>query len=55
MTPGSPGTRIARWHTRIRGAWLIQVNDTPVASIADAKMIFARLSVPPLHPIFLTP
>ena len=44
MTPGTPGVRIARWQTRIRGAWLIQVDGIPVTSISDAKAVFTRLS-----------
>jgi hypothetical protein len=32
------------WRTRLRGAWLIQINNTPVASINDAKTAFANLS-----------
>ncbi len=44
MAPGTPGARIARWWTRIRGAWLIQVDGTPVTSISDAKSVFTRLS-----------
>ena len=45
MAPGTPGARIARWRTRIRGAWLIQVDDTPVTSISEAKAVFTRLSL----------
>ena len=44
MAPGTPGTRIARWQTRIHGAWLIQIDGTPVTSISDAKAVFTRLS-----------
>ena len=44
MAPGTPGARIARWRTRIRGAWLIQVDGTPVHSISDVKAAFTRLS-----------
>ena len=44
MAPGTPGAPIARWRTRIRGAWLIEVDDTPVTSISDAKAVFTRLS-----------
>jgi hypothetical protein len=44
MAPGTPGARIARWRTRIRGAWLIQVDGTPVTSISDTKAVFTRLS-----------
>jgi hypothetical protein len=44
MAPGTPGARIARWRTCIRGAWLIQVDGTPVTSMSDAKAVFTRLS-----------
>jgi hypothetical protein len=44
MAPGTPGARIARWRTCICGAWLIQVDGTPVTSISDAKADFTRLS-----------
>jgi len=44
MAPGTPGARIARWWTRIHGAWLIQVDGTPVTYISDAKAVFTRLS-----------
>ena len=44
MAPGTPGARIARWQTRIRGAWFIEVDGTPVTSISDAKSVFIRLT-----------
>jgi len=44
MAPGTPGAHIARWQTRIHGAWLIQVDGTPITSISDAKAVFTRLS-----------
>ena len=44
MAPGTPGARIARWRTCIHGAWLIQVDGTPVTSISDAKADFTQLS-----------
>ncbi len=44
MAPSTPGTRLPWWRTRLCGAWLIQVNNTPVASIYDAKTAFANLS-----------
>jgi hypothetical protein len=44
MAPGTPSARIARWRTHIRGAWLIQVDGTPVTSISEAKAVFTRLS-----------
>jgi hypothetical protein len=44
MAPSTPGTRIPRWRTRLRGAWFIEVNGTPVLSINDAHAIFVRLT-----------
>ncbi len=44
MAPSPPGARIPWWQTRIWGAWLIKIDGTPVASISDAKAVFARLS-----------
>jgi hypothetical protein len=44
MAPSTPGARLPRWRTCLRGAWLIQINNTPVASIYDAKTAFANLS-----------
>jgi hypothetical protein len=43
MAPSTPGTRIPWWRTCLCGAWLIQINATPVASIYDAKTAFANL------------
>ena len=44
MAPSTPGARIPRWRTRIRGAWLIQINATPVTTISDAQAVFLQLS-----------
>jgi hypothetical protein len=44
MAPSTPASRLPRWRTRLRGAWLIQINNTLVASINDAKTAFANLS-----------
>jgi hypothetical protein len=40
MAPSTPGAWIPWWQTRIWGAWLIEIDGTPVASISDAKAIF---------------
>ena len=37
MSPNTPGSRIPRWRTNLRGAWLISVNNKPVQSIADVQ------------------
>ncbi len=44
MAPSMPGARIPRWRTRLRGAWLIQIDDTPVNSIGDTNAMFEQLS-----------
>jgi hypothetical protein len=42
IAPSTPGARIPRWHSRIKGAWLIKVGDTQVSTIADVKKAFAE-------------
>ncbi len=44
MAPATPGARIPRWRTRIRGAWLIAINGTHITTLADAQSIFRCLS-----------
>jgi hypothetical protein len=44
MEPGTPGARIPRWRTRLRGAWLIAVDGAHLTTLADAQSAFARLS-----------
>ncbi len=44
MAPSTPGTRIPRWCTHICGAWLIAINRTQIATIADAQSLFRQLS-----------
>lgn len=44
MAPSTPGARVPRWRTRIRGAWLISINGNTVSSITDAQAIFQQLS-----------
>ena len=43
MAPSTPGARIPCWRTRLRGAWLISINGTPVSLILDAQSIFQEL------------
>ena len=33
IDPGTPGARIPRWRTRIRGAWLIKINGTRINTL----------------------
>ncbi len=40
MTPSTPSARIPCWQTQLRGAWLIQIDDTPVKTIPEAQATF---------------
>jgi hypothetical protein len=44
MAPRTPGARIPCWRTSIHGAWLININGTPVLLILDAQAVFQQLS-----------
>ncbi len=35
MDSGTPGARINKWRTHLRGAWLISINNSPVHSLLD--------------------
>jgi hypothetical protein len=43
MSTHTPGARIPCWRTNLCGAWLIQINDTPIHSIAKAHAAFKNL------------
>ena len=43
ISPSTPTARIHDWCTRIRGAWLVKVDTTPVANIADVTTAFTEL------------
>ena len=45
MASSTLGTKIPRWHTRLKGAWLIKIGDLTVHTIADAQ----ALGVHPSH------
>jgi len=45
MVPSTPGARIPRWRTRLRGAWLLSVDGTLVDSIASVQQAFNCLSL----------
>jgi hypothetical protein len=45
IAPSTPGARTPCWHSRIKGAWLIKVGDTPVSSLANAQEAFVKASV----------
>ena len=40
----TPGSRIPRWRTRLRGAWLIKINGISVSTIAAAQDVFRQIS-----------
>ena len=35
MAPGTPAAKIPDWRTRVKGAWLIKLGDTSIATIDD--------------------
>jgi hypothetical protein len=43
MAPSTPGARVPRWRTRLRGAWLLSVNSAPVHTLAEAHQVFHNL------------
>ncbi len=43
MDKSTPGARINKWRTHIRGAWLVLVNKTSLSSIQDVQDAFATL------------
>ncbi len=45
MQPGTPGAKIPRWCTRIRGAWLIKIGPHIIHSITDAHTAFSKIQV----------
>ena len=44
MTPSTPGAKVPRWRTRLRGAWLIKIDGKSVTTIEDARKVFESLS-----------
>jgi hypothetical protein len=44
MAPSTPGARVPRWRTRLRGPWLLEINGTPISTIKDAHATFAYLA-----------
>ena len=45
MSPSTPAAKIPRWRSRLRGAWLIKVNDTMITCIHDLKKVFLKLDI----------
>ncbi len=44
MSSGTPSAKIPRWHTWLRGAWLVKIEDHIVTSFDDAQNAFVALS-----------
>ncbi len=44
MAPSTPAAKIPRWHSRIKGAWLIKIGDRTVTALAEAHGAFQQLS-----------
>jgi hypothetical protein len=44
MDPSTPGARIDKWRTQLRGAWLESIAGMAVHSVAEAQAAFASLS-----------
>jgi len=45
MVASTPGARIARWRTCLRGAWLLSINGNPVQKLMDVHDVFGNLSL----------
>ena len=45
MTPSTPGAKIPRWRSRLKGAWLIKIGDNIVTTIAEAQLAFENESM----------
>jgi len=43
MVALTPGTRLACWQTRLRGAWLLTINGNPVQTLTDVHDVFDNL------------
>jgi len=43
MDKGSPGARIDKWRSRIRGTWLVSIGDMVVSTLAEAHSAFRIL------------
>jgi hypothetical protein len=45
MVASTPGACIARWQTRLHGAWLLSINGNPVQMLTDVHNVFDNLSL----------
>ncbi len=45
-SPGIPAVKIKDWHSCVKGAWLVQIGDTPITTVTSTKDAFttARLT-----------
>ncbi len=44
MEPSTPGAKVDKWRTHLRGAWLISIDGIEVSTIAATQEAFAWLS-----------
>ena len=44
MTPGTPSHRIPRWKSRLRHAWLINIDGQPVSTVEQVQQLLAMLT-----------
>jgi hypothetical protein len=42
MQPSTPAAKIRAWRSRLRGAWIIKVDDTMISSISDIEQALLR-------------
>jgi hypothetical protein len=58
MKPNTPGAKIPCWHSCIKGAWLIKIDDVLVSTIEDVQAAFEATSnkgVPSIRLLFSHP
>jgi hypothetical protein len=58
IAPSTPVPCIPRWHSRLKGAWLLKIGDAMVSTIADAQVAFAKAhdsGLPPTTLLFSHP
>jgi hypothetical protein len=44
MAPSTPAAKIPRWRSRLKGAWLIKIDDHAVSTIDQVYQVFAQLN-----------
>jgi hypothetical protein len=54
MDTSSPGARIDKWRSRIRGAWLVSIGDMVVSTLAEVQSAIRLLSQNNAHSCLLT-